>query len=363
MSIIEKAINKLEREKGKDALVGNSTKLPINSSARRDSESYQDRVGSPDTTIISAYQREPVSDPGLDEHVAASLETFRPDEKTTYEESDSELHENTESDCLVPRPIHEIPFKSLAELGMITPQKPRSRIADEYRTIKRPLLLNIENRGASTIENPNLIMVTSALPGEGKTFTAVNLALSMATEQDRTVLLVDADVTKASAAAMLEIDDDSAGLIDLLEDSSRRFSDVLIQTSIPKFRVLPAGHLHEHATELLASENMRRLMKELSRRYPDRVIIFDSPPLLMTTESSVLANLVGQVVFVVAAESSSYAAVEEAIEHLGEDKAVGLVLNKARQNPLLSHGYGYGYGYGYGEGVRKARKASKHDDV
>lgn len=311
MSIIEKAINKLESEKGRDSLLVK---------------------------------------PEHDEQPGVALES--PVYDAVRKEADAE-------EFPAPANIHVLPLDEMDQLGLITPHRPRSQVADEFRAIKRPLLMNIEQQGASVVENANLIMVTSALPGEGKTFSALNLAMSMVTEQDRTVLLVDADVTKASAAQILGIADDSPGLIDLLEDDNKKFSDVLIHTSIPKLRVLPAGHLHEHATELLASEKMKHLVRELSVRYPDRVIIFDSPPLLITTEASVLASHVGQVVFVVASQQSSQDAVAEAIEHLGDDKIIGLVLNKVRKNPLSKHGYGYGYGYGngygYGEGARRER--------
>lgn len=256
------------------------------------------------------------------------------------------------------RITHQIQLAKLESLGMVSPNFPRKQIAEEYRSIKRPLLKNMEAKGASKVAGGNLIMVTSGMSTEGKTFTAVNLAISMAMEQDRTVLLVDADVTKASAARLLGIDDDLPGLIDVLEGQVQKFSDVLVHTNIPKLRVLPAGHLHDHATELLASENMKSLMSELSSRYPDRVIIFDSPPLLMTSEASVLASHMGQIVFVVAAEQSVPAAVKEALEKLGKDKIIGLVLNKARPNPFvgLAYGYSYGYGYGYGDDRRRVRK-------
>ncbi|MGH1374008.1 MAG: XrtA-associated tyrosine autokinase [Cellvibrionaceae bacterium] len=345
MSIIEKAIKKLEREKGKDQLVKDSDLTRKSSPLSAASHGV--------AAISIDYESDAKVD---DSHVDVELDSG-------CSETVTPPSAGVKSDY----PVHKIPVDVLAERGMITPQKPRSRIADEYRAIKRPLLQNIENKGAATIENANLIMVTSALPGEGKTFTAINLAMSMATEQDRTVLLVDADVTKASAARVLGIPDDCEGLIDLLEDPEKEFSDILIHTNLPKLRILPAGHLHEHATELLASESMHRLMEELSNRYPNRVIIFDSPPLLMTTESSVLSSFMGQIVYVVAAEQSSQEAVNEAIQHLSEDKAIGVVLNKARQNPLVSHGYGYGYsygyGYGYGNGERRYQKKSNLDLV
>ncbi|WP_439136194.1 XrtA-associated tyrosine autokinase [Pseudomaricurvus sp.] len=343
MSIIEKAINKLESERGRDALL--SPSAPEND--KHVEEPIQAGIGEPEGHDFIGKQAT------TGDEKATSLS--QPDEKTVDVTESATTSYKADIPIGSNAPIHVLPVQEMAEKGMIVPQRPRSQIADEYRTIKRPLLQNIDKKGASIVENANLIMVTSALPGEGKTFSAINLAMSIATEQDKTVLLVDADVTKASAAAALGIPDDSPGLIDLLEDEDKTFSDVLVHTSIPKLRILPAGRLHEHATELLASENMKKLMHELSARYPDRVIIFDSPPLLITTEASVLASLVGQVVFVVAAEQSSQSAVEEAVEHIGGDKVVGLVLNKVKKNPLSRHGYGYGYGYGYGEGVRRSR--------
>lgn len=242
----------------------------------------------------------------------------------------------------------ELPLEKLSSMGMVTPDQPRSGIAEENRIIKRPLLMNIADQGATSVNNPNLIMVTSAQPGEGKTFTAINLAISIAMEQDKTVLLVDADVAKASAAAMLGIPDDVPGLIDLLMEKGTQISDVLLHTNIPNLRILPAGHPHERSTELLASSGMQRLMEELAQRYPDRVIIFDSPPLLFTTEAGVLASLMGQIVFVVAEKQTPQSKVTEALSRLGEDKIIGLILNKSKSQGKGAYGYSYGYGYGYG---------------
>lgn len=254
-----------------------------------------------------------------------------------------------------------LPYARLKQAGMITPDAPRSGIAEEFRRIKRPLLMNIDGSElAVPIKNPNLIMVTSALPGEGKTFTAVNLAISIALEQDKTVLFVDADVSKASAEKLLGVPSKAKGLIDVLENPRLDLREVLFQTDIPNLRILPAGRVHDRSTELLASDGMRRLMAELADRYQDRVIVFDSPPLLPTTEAGVLANLMGQIVFVVAANKTSQGAVTEAIEHIEGDKVIGMVLNKSTARFGLSYGYAYGYeyaygyGYGYGEGARES---------
>ena len=266
-----------------------------------------------------------------------------------------------------PRPVINIPFDSLHAQGFLTPATPRSAIAEEFRAIKRPLLRNIAGHSPSPIANANLVMVTSALEGDGKTFTSLNLAMSIAMEQDKTVLFVDADVLKATAGHQLGIPLGTPGLIDILRDDVAP-QDVILQTSMEKLRILPAGTPDSHATELLAGTKMQQLMLELSARYPDRVIVFDSPPLLLTTEAGVLASFMGQIVFVAAADITPQHAVKEALEHIGEDKVVGMVLNRASRRRLslfgksFGFGYGYGYGYGYG-GNERALAAELADDA
>jgi exopolysaccharide/PEP-CTERM locus tyrosine autokinase len=201
------------------------------------------------------------------------------------------------------------------------------------------------------IAHGNLIMITSALAGEGKSFTAVNLALSIANELDHTVMLVDADVARPSVARMLGLPpaSDSPGLLDVLENHVE-MSGALLRTSIDKLSVLPAGTRHERATELLASASMSRLIEEMARRYPDRIIIFDSPPLLQTTEARALATHVGQVVLVVRAEHTPQVAVQEALTAIEACPVRLLLLNRASAAAGSSYGYGYGYGYGSSAG-------------
>ena len=245
--------------------------------------------------------------------------------------------------------LGEIDIGRLREMGVVTPESGRSKIAEEYRLIKRPLLANAFGHGGVTrVENGNLIMVTSSLPGEGKTFTAINLAISMATELEHTVLLVDADVSKASIVRYLGLKS-KRGLIDVLQSSDLPLSDVLIRTNIAKLTVLPAGESISHATELLASSAMKNFVRDIANRYPDRIIIFDSPPLLSTSEASVLATYMGQIVFVVEAERTPQDAITDALAHLADCDHVGVVLNKfASGGTAGDYGYGYGYG-GYGE--------------
>jgi protein-tyrosine kinase len=252
----------------------------------------------------------------------------------------------------------QIPLREMRTLGMLTPDVPRSTIAEEYRSIKRPLLLNIAGDAVTTpIPHGNLIMVTSALEGDGKTFCAISLALSIAMEQDKTVLFVDADTAKAEAGKILGVADASPGLIDLLQNARASAADFILPTNVDKLRILPAGSMHTHANELLASARMQQLMLELSEEDPDRVVIFDSPPLLLTTEASVLSDFMGQIVFVVSADLTPQHAVRQAIERIGEEKMVGMVLNRSRKrmNPYY-HAYGYG-GETYGSGLPDRRAA------
>ncbi len=250
----------------------------------------------------------------------------------------------------------DIPVDQLHAEGYLTPAAPRSVIAEEFRAIKRPLLRNIAGRSVTKIENANLIMVTSALQGDGKTFTSLNLAMSVAMEQDKTVLFIDGDIHKASAGRILGVPDQTPGLIDILTGTATP-EETILHTSLAKLRIMPAGSSHEKSTELLASEKMHQLMQELATRYPDRVIIFDSPPLLQTNEASVLASFMGQIVLVAAANYTPQHAVKEALERIGKDKMVAVMLNKAsrRRFNLLGLGsqYNYGYGYGYGYGHRE----------
>ena len=232
----------------------------------------------------------------------------------------------------------------LAERGYLIDNGTRKSIKDEFRQIKRKLLNNAFGNASKTLEHSNLIMVSSAKPNEGKTFVAINLALSIALEQDKTVLLVDADVLRPSVIRELGIAE-QPGIIDYLLGKSKQVSDILYNTDIDKLKLIPAGKPHHLSNELLASEKMATLANELANRYPDRIVIFDCPPLIGVTETLVLANLMGQAIIVVEESKTSIADIKFATEHLNEDLALGLVLNKAIRSHKDLYGY-YGYGYG-----------------
>ena len=239
-----------------------------------------------------------------------------------------------------------IDLERLHHIGMVTPEHSRSPLAEEFRVIKRPLLHNATASGPAAVVNGNLIMVTSALPGEGKSFTAINLAVSIAMELDHTVLLVDADVSRPSVLRHLGLAPER-GLMDVLTGDVDDLGDVLLRTNIEKLSILPAGMPHPRATELLASDSMNQLLEQIARRYPDRIVVFDSPPLLVTTEARVLATHMGQIVVVVEAERTTQGSVRQALGTIDACPIKLMVLNKSRRAGAGSY-YGYGYGYGYG---------------
>ncbi len=225
--------------------------------------------------------------------------------------------------------------------NMLVPGSDLGReIQDDYRRIKRPLVSNACGRNKAMVERGNLILVTSSIPGEGKTYTSVNLALSISQEMDNTVLLVDCDVAKQGVSRMLGLEKVS-GLVDVLESDDLDVGDVLLQTDIPNFRVVSAGKQNEYVAELLASHRMSDLVNEIANRYNDRIIIFDGPPLLPTPQTQILAGLVGQVVFVIEAGKTPQSLVEDALQMIPQEQATGIVLNK--NEGLSGNGYYYGY--------------------
>lgn len=234
-----------------------------------------------------------------------------------------------------------IDLAQLERSGYLAPSSNRSMLAEEFRHIKRPLLNNARSPGAGNGRHAE-IMVTSALSEEGKTFLAINLAMSMAAEVDTAVLLVDADVVRPSILQRLGIQADK-GLLDVLMDPALEVSDLVLQTNVPKLSILAAGTRSDRATELLASNAMDGLLGTLAERYPDHVIVFDAPPLLLTNEAKVLASRVGQVVLVVEASKTPRDVVAQAFAAVEQCPVVLSVLNKAPES-ATSVGYGYYYG-------------------
>ena len=231
---------------------------------------------------------------------------------------------------------------ALREAGVLAPVTEERVLAQQYRQIKRPLVENALGRGKPPLKNGQLIMLAGALPGDGKTFTSVNLALSLALEKDMRVLLVDADVAKPHISRVFGVEGEP-GLLDVLRDERIDVESLIMATDVPGLSVLPAGHASETATELLASARMQALAAQLAAFDSSRIVLFDSPPLLLTTESRVLAGVMGQIVLVVSAGKTPQKAVLDALDLLGEGKSIGLVLNQSDEGAQAGYHRYYGY--------------------
>lgn len=243
----------------------------------------------------------------------------------------------------------ELDRDALRAAGLIAPENEERKLADEYRQIKRPLIANAFGKRAAKVEGGQLIMVASALPGDGKTFTCINLALSLAQEKDYDVVLVDADVAKPHISQLFNLQDHK-GLLDLIEDPTLKLDQLIVRTDVPGLKLVPSGRSRAQATELLASSRMDEVIAGLLANHPNRIVLFDSPPLLITSESTVLAGLMGQILVVVKAGATPQAAIEEAVGSLDPAKAVNLVLNQAKgvDRPGYWGNYYQGYGSAYG---------------
>jgi len=236
-------------------------------------------------------------------------------------------------------------LETLSAAGIVSPNEHAPYLSDEFRRIKRPLLNNAFGSSSELVQNGNVIMITSSLPGEGKSFSSVNLALSIALEKDFTVLLVDADMAMSKITRMFALEN-RPGLTDKLENPDLELNKLTINTDFPGLSVIPSGKKTAMATELLASNAMKALIDQIANENKSRIIIFDSPPLLATPESAVLAEQMGQIVLVVESNKTPQSAVMESIGLLDKDKAISLVLNKASRN--FGHSQ-YGNYYAYGQ--------------
>nr|WP_229509309.1 XrtA-associated tyrosine autokinase [Massilia sp. CCM 8734] len=236
----------------------------------------------------------------------------------------------------------ELDLERMQRLGLVTAAGGRTTLVEDFRIIKRPLLKRAFGPRAPGEKPGNLIMVTSSLPGEGKTFCSINLAMSIAMELDHTVLLIDADVARPSVLRTLGLPA-HRGLMDILLDDKLDMADVMLRTNVNTLSILPAGSNNPRATELLASQAMSTFVNEIANRYPDRIVIFDSPPLLLTSEAHVLASHMGQIALVVEAEGTTQHAVKESLRQLEGCSNVNLIYNKTREFPGTET-YDYHYG-------------------
>ena len=240
--------------------------------------------------------------------------------------------------------LFSLNLEQLESRGHVSLTGSRSLINEEFREIKRKLLINAFGPLSATLKNSNIIMVTSGRSSEGKTFTASNLALSIASEQDKTVLLVDTDVLRPNILNTLGLER-RQGLMEYLTGEVNDIADVLYPTNIDKLKIIPAGKSHPLSTELLASQKMHETINEFANRYSDRVVIIDTPPLIGITETAVLANFAGQAVVVVEEGKAKLNDVKNCIDRLNPEMAIGFVVNKSVHTDDDGTGY-YGY-YNY----------------
>jgi exopolysaccharide/PEP-CTERM locus tyrosine autokinase len=236
---------------------------------------------------------------------------------------------------------------ALREAGYLPDDSAERYFADYYRQIKRPLVTKAGTPYSGARGNPRLVMMASAVPGDGKTFTCINLALSMARERDFSVVLVDADVLKPHVSQIFGVESEP-GLIESLEDHKVDIESLVLPTDIKGLSILPAGRSHEGATELLASVRMEAILARLLMRDPRRIVVFDSSPILVSSEARALASLCGQIVLVVCGGKTPRPAILEALEYLGTPANVSIVVNQGR---VTSQGAQYG---SYGSNARQS---------
>jgi receptor protein-tyrosine kinase len=236
----------------------------------------------------------------------------------------------------------------LARYGIAMPSSERSRTIEEFRLIKRNLMAAWPSGDPRDQRPSRLIMVTSARPGEGKTFTALNLALAFASERDVKALLVDIDTQHSTLRTILGIPGEK-GIVDVLA-GNLELTDVLVRTNIDNLLVLPAGRGGPHVPELFSSNQMGALTQELPRRFADRFIILDTPPCMASSDAAALAPLVGQIVFVVEAHRTQQEEIEAGLSMLSACPRISLLLNKSEMASAHFGSYGYSYHYPGGEG-------------
>lgn len=219
---------------------------------------------------------------------------------------------------------HSLDWEQLAADGLLDPEGPPTGLSEEFRIIKRQLLAQAFAHGGSLRDR--LVLISSAHPGDGKTWTATNLALSLSVESDIDVLLIDGDFGKPSLCNRLGLPD-GPGFMDALVDPSLDVADLVVRTDLPSLAVLRAGRQLHNDTEVLASERTSALLDSLVRGHPRRIVLFDSPPALAASAASELARHVGMVMLVVRADRTSDAALRDAVQLLSACPNIQAVLN------------------------------------
>ncbi|MEO1245981.1 MAG: AAA family ATPase [Pseudomonadota bacterium] len=234
----------------------------------------------------------------------------------------------------------------LREKGLLPEAATAAELSQQYRRVKRPLLRQVfTTYPVSVNETGRVLLVASALRGEGKTFTSMNIAQAIAIEPELQVLLIDGDAPKQGLTSAFGLDG-KPGLLDLVEDRSMATSSVVYKTSQEGLFFMPAGARRNNSPELLGSSRAQRIVSELARRSGPCVVIIDSPPVLLANEARALSSAADNTLFIVRAGSTSAGQVDAALESIGSTENVYVLLNQSPSAGASDYKYGYGYGYG-----------------
>ena len=244
-------------------------------------------------------------------------------------------HENNKSKIIID--THRLEYLGFVS---IDESEQRNNINAEFRAIKHELISNAFSIDEDKFQIKNLVMLTSSLPNTGKTFCAINLALMLSLEKNKSVLLVDADVLKPSLYKVMNFKN-RLGLTDYLNDNVTNAEDVIYETSIPNLKILPAGKIHSLTYELLASDKMQALKDFFVKNYKDSIIIFDGPPVFGVIETVSLSKLVGQVAIVVEHNKTKLSDLKDVMTKLHRNSLTSVIINKSVSKKIGKYGYGY----------------------
>ncbi|MDF1819126.1 MAG: AAA family ATPase [Immundisolibacteraceae bacterium] len=271
-------------------------------------------------STIEKAAKKLIGDPRSPSTIQANAPPLAPPGNVTQQSSTADSVTNQ------PNALLKLDKAKMRSLALLLPDMGNTGLAEQYRKLKHPLLRKIDASKKTSLP-ANIIMVTSALEGEGKSYTATNLALSIAMELDHTALLIDVDSIKNTVSSLVGITTD-LGLTNYLGSNEVGVKDIIYSTDIPKLKIIPAGDSELFSTESATSTKMKQFLAELSSRYSDRVIILDTPPIMLSAIAKVLAYMVGQIVMVVEAEKTPISVIEEATDHLDTERFSGFILNK-----------------------------------
>jgi protein-tyrosine kinase len=238
--------------------------------------------------------------------------------------------------ALLPQGPLSVDAVSLERAGMVDWSRTRTRISEEFRLVQRQIIRSAFGPGAEPGFS-NLLLVTSSRPGEGKSFMSTNLAGSIARQGDHHVLLVDADSKRDSICYSLGLAQ-ARGLLDLAANPNLDPAPLIVKTPIPRLSILPVGRERERSAELFSTKEMTRLIQSLGRRYADRLLILDAPPCLSTSDPAVLAQVVGQILFVVEADRTQRDEIEASLDLIQACPTITMVLNKQQISSRYTFG-------------------------